>query len=411
MEAPIDRIENPFLYKYLRLAAGFGLVALLGAVGCAKQDASPVAVRTALAYKIPATTGIENDVYAGDIRARVEADHAFRVGGKMTQRLVDAGAVVKKGQALARIDAQDVRLAADASKSQVAAQLTEADFADAELKRYQDLFNKGFVSKSALDQKVNVANAAKARLDAARSQSSVSINQTGYATLTAETSGVVTQVMAESGQVVAAGQAVMKIANPQEKELSISVPEAKLGDFKGKGAAPRDIRVALWSNPGKYYKAKVREIGGSADPVTRTYAVRVSLVELDESIQLGMSAYAVFGGAYESDALAVPLSALYVRDKTTGVWQIATDGKVALRPVSVVQYRETSAIIKAANGSVKAGDTIVAAGVHKLREGEIVKPIVDPTVTGDGKVATAPAVQPEPETKQSLAFLDRLFGK
>lgn len=411
MEAPLDRLQNPFLYKYLSRAAGFGLVILMGTVGCAKQDASPVAVRSALAYKIPATTGIENDVYAGDIRARVEADHAFRVGGKITQRLVDAGAVVKKGQALARIDAQDVRLAADASKSQVAAQLTEADFADAELKRYQDLFNKGFVSRSALDQKVNVANAAKARLDAARSQSSVSINQAGYATLTAETSGVVTQVMAESGQVVAAGQAVMKIANPQEKELSISVPEAKLGDFKGKGAAPRDIRVALWSNPGKYYKAKVREIGGSADPVTRTYAVRVSLVELDESIQLGMSAYAVFGGTYESDALAVPLSALYVRDKTTGVWQIATDGKVALRPVAVVQYRETSAIIKATNGSVKAGDTIVAAGVHKLREGEIVKPIVDPTVTGDGKVAIAPVVQPVPETKQSLAFLDRLFGK
>ena len=410
MQVPVDKLSKPFLYKYLTAAALVGLL-LLGANGCAKQDAAAVQVRPALAYKITATSGIDNDVYAGDIRARVEADHAFRVGGKITQRLVDAGAVVKKGQALARIDAQDVRLAADASKSQVAAQLTEADFAEAELKRFQDLFNKGFVSKSALDQKVNVANAAKARLDAARSQSSVSINQAGYATLTAETSGVVTQVMAESGQVVAAGQAVMKIANPQEKELSISVPEAKLGDFKGKGAAPREIRVALSSNPGKYFKAKVREIGGAADPVTRTYAVRVSLLELDESIQLGMSAYAVFGSANEADTLAVPLSAIYVRDKTTGVWQIATDGKVALKQITVVQYRETSAIIKADNGSVKPGDTIVAAGVHKLREGEVVKPIIDPAVTGDGKVAYAPPAQPEPATKQSLAILDRLFGK
>ena len=368
-------------------------------------------VRHALAYKIPATSGTENDVYAGDIRARIEADHAFRVGGKITQRLVDAGALVKKGQPLARIDPQDVRLTADASKAQVAAQRTEAEFADAELTRFQDLFNKGFVSKSALDQKMNVANAAIARLDAARAQSSVSNNQAGYATLTAETSGVVTQVMAEAGQVVAAGQAVMKIANPQEKELLISVPESKLGEFKGRGAAPREIRVGLWSRPGKYYPAKVREIGGAADPVTRTYAVRVSLLEVDDAIQLGMSAYAIFVGANEANTLAVPLSALYVRDKTTGVWLIGADGKVALKEVSVVQYRETAAIVKATNGNVKPGDIIVAAGVHKVREGEIVKPIIDAVVTGDGKVAHAPLTPPVTEKKQALALLDRLFAR
>lgn len=383
----------------------------LGLGGCGKQDAVQVQARPALAYKIPANSGIDNDVFAGDIRARIEADHAFRVGGKIIQRLVDAGATVKKGQALARIDPQDVTLAAEASKSQVAAQQTEADFAAAEFTRFQDLFNKGFVSKSALDQKANATNAAKARLDAARAQSHVSANQEGYATLTAETSGVVTQVMAEAGQVVAAGQPVMKVANPNEKELSISVPEAKLGEFKGKGALPRELRVAMWSNPEKYYKAKVREIGGAADLVTRTYAVRISLLELDEAIQLGMSAYAVFGGANEADTLAVPLSAIYVRDKTTGVWLIAADGKVSLKEITVIQYRETSAIIKAANASVKPGDVIVAAGVHKLREGEIVKPIVDAIVTGDGKVARAPIPSTEPEKKRELALLDRIFAR
>ena len=411
MQVSVNNTINPFYYNHLLLTVLFGTALTLGISGCAKQEATPTQARPALAYKIPATSGIDNDVYAGDIRARIEADHAFRVGGKITQRLVDAGAVVKKGQALARIDPQDVKLAADASKSQVAAQQTEADFAFAELARFQDLFNKGFVSKSALDQKINAANAAKARLDAAHAQSNVTINQEGYATLTAETNGVVTQVMVEAGQVVAAGQAVMKIANPQEKELSISVPEAKLGEFKGKGALPRELRVALWSNPEKYYKAKVREIGGAADPVTRTYAVRVSLLELDETIQLGMSAYAVFAGVNEANTLAVPLSAIYVRDKTTGVWLIAADGKVALKEVAVIQYRETSAIVKAANGSVKPGDIIVAAGVHKLREGEVVKPIVDAIVTGDGKVAHAPAAVAEPEKKQELAFLDRLFAR
>ena len=400
-----------FYYKHLIVPIVASVVLMLGVNGCAKHDAAPTPPRHALAYKLLATSGTENDVYAGDIRARIEADHAFRVGGKITQRLVDAGAVVKKGQALARIDPQDVRLTADASKAQVAAQLTESDFADTELKRFQDLFNKGFVSKSALDQKMNVANAAIARLDAARAQSSVSNNQAGYATLTAETSGVVTQVMAEAGQVVAAGQPVMKIANPQEKELLISVPESKLGEFKGRDAAPREIRVGLWSRPGKYYPAKVREIGGAADPVTRTYAVRVSLLEVDDAIQLGMSAYAIFVGANEANTLAVPLSALYVRDKTTGVWLIGADGKVALKEVSVIQYRETSAIVKATNGNVKPGDIIVAAGVHKVREGEIVKPVIDATVTGDGKVAVASAASPEPEKKSTLANVEQLFGR
>lgn len=411
MNLSVKNNPHSIYYRYLKATLIAAIVLTAGLSGCTKQEPVQVPVRPALAYKIPATSGTENDVYAGDIRARIEADHAFRVGGKITQRLVDAGAVVKKGQVLARIDSQDVRLNADASKAQVAAQRTEAEFADAELKRFQDLFSKGFVSKSALDQKMNVANAAKARLDAARAQSSVSINQAGYATLTAETSGVVTQVLAEAGQVVAAGQAVMKIANPQEKELLINVPESKLGEFKGRGAAPREIRVGLWSQPGKYYPAKVREISGAADPVTRTYAVRVGLSELDDSIQLGMSAYAVFAGANPADSLAVPLSALYVRDKTTGVWQIAADGKVALKEVMVIQYRETSAVIKAVNGSVKPGDIIVAAGVHKLREGDVVKAIMDPVITGDGKVAMAPVALPVPEKKQDLAFLERLFGR
>ena len=411
LNTPLKKMPNSLYYKYLTATSALHFVLAVGLIGCAKQDAIQVQVRPALAYKIPATSGMESDVYAGDIHARIEADHAFRVGGKITQRLVDAGAVVKKGQALARIDPQDVRLAADAGKAQVAAQQTEADFADAELKRYQDLFSKGFISKSALDQKVNVANAAKARLEAAHAQSSVSTNQAGYATLTAEMNGLVTQVMAEAGQVVAAGQPVMKIANPQEKELTINVPESKLGEFKGKGALPRELRVALWSNPEKYYKAKVREIGGAADPVTRTYAVRISLLEIDETIQLGMSAYAVFAGANEVNTLAVPLSAIYVRDKTTGVWLIAADGKVALKEVTVIQYRETSAIVKAANGSIKPGDIIVAAGVHKLREGEVVKPIVDAVVTGDGKVGYAPATVAEPQKKRELALLDRLFAR
>ena len=386
-----NTITNKQLSAQLVLA--MLMISVLG--GCAKSTQIASNVRPALAYKIGANSGVDADVYPGEIRARREADHAFRIGGKMVARLVEQGNLVKRGQALAQLDPQDAKLAADSAAANVTAAATEATFADAEFNRFKDLFNKGFVSQSALDQKLNVSNAAKARLDAARSQAHVSSNQAGYATLTAEQDGVVTQVMAEAGQVVAAGQGVMRIADPAEKELSISAPESKIADFRhlgAKGVPVRDLRVATWAQPDKYYAAKIREVSGAADPLTRTYAIRITLQNADENVQLGMSAFAVFIGANEADTIAVPLSALYVKNSgagmVTGVWQIAADGKVSLKPVTVIQYRENAALIR---GGVKIGDVIVAAGVHKLREGEVVKPITDPQVTGDGKVAYAPA--------------------
>ena len=387
--------KKPFLNKRLTVHLAFSLATIAVSTGCTQNTETVNNPRPALAYKITDNSGVEADVYPGEIRARREADHAFRIGGKMVARLVEQGSVVKRGQPLAQLDPQDVKLAAVSAGANVNAAATEATFADAEFNRFKDLFNKGFVSQSALDQKLNVANAAKARLDAARAQANVSSNQAGYATLMAEQDGVVTQVMTEVGQVVAAGQAVMRIADPAEKELSISAPESKIADFRhlgAKGSPVRDLRVATWSQPEKYYPAKIREVSGAADPLTRTYAIRITVQNADENVQLGMSAFAVFIGANVAETMAVPLSALYVKDSgagmVTGVWQIGADGKISLKPVTVVQYKENAAMIK---GDVKVGDVIVAAGVHKLREGEVVKPMTDPQVTGDGKVAYAPA--------------------
>jgi multidrug efflux system membrane fusion protein len=208
------------------------------------------------------------------------------------------------------------------------------------------------------------------------------------------------QVNAEAGQVVAAGQAVMKIADPREKELLISAPESKIAEFRtvmgrspagaGPAAQAANLRVGLWSQPGKFYPARIREIGGAADAVTRTYAVRLSIIAPDEAIQLGMTAFGVFGIANDGDTLAVPMSSLYVKAGISGVWLIAANGKVSLKPVTVLQYREAMAFIKPEVGGVKVGDLIVAAGVHKLREGEVVRPISDPLISGDGKIAYVP---------------------
>ena len=414
----------------LRSIFGIAIVAIVA--GCSKADVSAPIIRPALTYKITAANGANSaslDIYSGEIRARYEADHAFRIGGKMVKRLVDAGTTVKRGQALALLDPQDINLAAAAAVSQVSAQQTEADFAEAELKRFRDLFSKGFVSQSALDQKINVANAARARLDAQKATANVARNQAGYATLTAEMDGVVTMVAAEAGQVVAAGQVVMKIANPREKELVIAVPEAKIAAFRagadyhvGSNASAsqktnRAARVHLWSQPEKLYAARVREIAGSADPATRTYAARISIEGEGSEVGLGMSAYVAFDDANVAGAFVVPMAALYFKADQANVWVVSADGKVKLTAVTVLQYRETTALISSnataqtsptpdvnANATaslLKLSDIIVAAGVHKLREGEIVRPIVDKEIKGEAKVESVAAASKAAEVAKS----------
>jgi RND family efflux transporter MFP subunit len=373
-------------------SAGIPLALALALTGCTKQAEKAETIRPALAYRIASGGGTDIDVYSGEIRARLEVDHAFRVGGKIARRLVDAGATVRKGQALAELDPQDVKLAADAARAQVSALQTEADFADAELKRYRDLFAKGFISQSALDQRINTAAAARARLDAQKASANVAVNQAGYASLVAQTDGVVTQVLAEAGQVVTQGQSIMKLADPRELELAISVPESRISEFRGTNAK-RPIRVHLWSRPELSFEGRLREVAGGADTVARTYAARIALTdaarkEVSASIGLGMSAFAAFVSADAPGNFAVPLSSLYAKGDTVGVWSIAQDGKVSLKPVKVVQYRETTALVQST--AVKPGDLIVAAGVHKLRDGEIVRPLMDSQVKGDGKVALIP---------------------
>jgi RND family efflux transporter MFP subunit len=179
----------------------------------------------------------------------------------------------------------------------------------------------------------------------------------------------------------------MRIANPAAKEVAISVAEGKIGEFRAV-TETRQLVVTLSSQPGKPYQAKVREIGAAADPATRTYPVRVSIVNADDSVRIGMTANVAFVGATAGDEIAVPLSSLTQQGDKTGVWLVGADNKLSLKPVSVVKYRENAAIVK---GPLKTGDVIVAAGVHKLREGQVVKPTTDPFVTGDGKVAVLPA--------------------
>ena len=341
-------------------------LAALALAACSQQKVAEEPVRPVLAMQVQRGAPESRDVYAGDVRARYETDVGFRVGGKLVARTVDAGAIVRKGQVLARLDPEDARLAASAARSSVAA--AESDFAtaSAEVSRYRELLDKKFISASAFEAKQNAYNAAKGRHEQAQSQAAISANQASYTTLVADADGVVETVLAEPGQVVAAGQPVLRIARGGEREIAIHAPESQLARFKvGEPAG-----IALWTGPHRVLAGRIREIAGAADPTTRTYTVRVSVLEPPADMRLGMSANVLFQGG-SNDLILVPLTALAGTRGDPAVWVVdpATQ-RVRLRPVGVDQYREDGATIKA---GLEPGEWIVTAGVHKLRAEQAVR--------------------------------------
>ena len=287
-----------------RLAvAAVAVLALAALGGCAKHEAPPPPVRPVQLVAVQTGGATPVAVFAGEVKPRHEADLAFRVGGKVTSRSVDVGARVRRGQVLARLDPADVALQAESAKAGVAATETEWKYAAAEFDRYQNLHAQKFVSASALDQKRNARDAALARYDQAKAQLAVAQNQAAYATLVATGDGVITAVSVEAGQVVTAGQPVMKLADETEREIVIAVPENRLGELK----SARQIVAFLWANPQRLYPATVREIAPSVDPVTRTFAVRVAVPSADAALQWGMTANVALTADGPADAALLPL--------------------------------------------------------------------------------------------------------
>lgn len=358
------------------------LLALLAA--CGKEAPPPDPVRPVKLARAIAGDAQAASVFAGEVKPRHESDLGFRIGGKLVARLVDTGATVKRGQPLARLDAADVALNADAAKAAVAAADTEYRYAKAEFERYENLQAQKFVSGSALDQKRNQMNATAAKLDQARAQLDVARNQAGYATLVADTDGVVTAVLAEPGQVVASGQAVVRVARTGEREVAIAVPENRIGELR----AARDPLVILWANPERPYAARVREVAPSVDAATRTFAVRLSILDPDDTVQWGMTANVVLRGGASSTTVFVPsASILRGEDGQPAVWVYdAAKGTVAPRAVALAGFREDGALV--ASG-LRAGEFIVAAGAHKLVPGQRVEPWA-----GGEKPSTTAAARP-----------------
>lgn len=335
--------------------------------GCNKPVAQPEPIRPAMVYTVSQSATIGQLVYSGEIHAQHEADLGFRVGGKVLARLVDLGATVKPGQALARLDASDAQLAGASARAQLAGAEADAANAASELARSLKLVAQQFISASALDTRVTASKATQARLDAVRAQAGVTENQARYTTLTAEAAGVVTAVNVEAGQVVNAGQTVMRLAYSGAKEVQVRVGESAAWQLKVGQAA----QVRMWAMPDKLLAAHVREVAPAADE-TRTYLVKVTLSDADAGIKLGMSASVFLANTQAlSTPVALPSGALFQKGKEAAVWVLDSAHKVHLVPVTVTQYREDGMLVQA---NLPAGSRVIAAGAYKLHEGQAVVP-------------------------------------
>lgn len=354
--------------------------ALLAA--CSKEAPKAEDIRPVRAIVATASNVDVNAEFSGEVKARVESRLGFRVGGKITARQVDPGTVVKRGQVLMRLDPQDLKLSQAQAKASLRATETTRDLAKAELKRYQELRVKNFVSQAVLDEKLAAYNAAQANVDAAQAAYFGQSNQANYAALVADVDGVVTAVNAEVGQVVAPGTPVVNVAKAGEKEIVIGLPEDKVEQLRKLS----DVTVRTWARPDVSIPGKVREVSPIADPATRTYLVKVSIPDSAPDVKLGMTALVQFSSTTPVAQVRLPLTALHHEKNATSVW-IVDKGVVRLVPVQIIGVAGNDLIL---GSGVTPGQTVVTAGVNLLKAGQKVT-ILPPEPPPEGQPPTVAA--------------------
>ncbi|MGZ4957796.1 MAG: efflux RND transporter periplasmic adaptor subunit [Methylomonas sp.] len=346
----------------------FILFAMPLLAACDQPKPTPQPPRPALVMTVGTHTAAAPTILVGEVHSRFESAQGFRINGKIIERRADVGNSVKKGQLLARLDKIDTDLSAQAADAEVRAAEAELALAQAELERYRQLYTRKFVSSQALDTQEARFKSATARVKQARAQAAVTGNQARYTDLLAERDGVLTEIRAEPGQVVAAGEVIASIAVPGNKEVTIAVPESMMTGIEV--GTPAEVR--LWADPAKVYEGKVREVAPAADSVTRTFQVRVALPQADDKVRLGMTAGVRF---YHQDSLDVllPTPAVTRRDGQNIVWTVdPKNGQVAPRAVQTGAFREDGVIV---TQGLQNGDQVVVAGVQTLVPGQVVRPV------------------------------------
>jgi len=305
--------------------------------------------------------------FTGVVAARIQSDLGFRVSGKVLERFVDTGQAIKHGQPLMRIDPIDLKLAAEAQQQAVIAARARSKQAAEDEARYRDLVGAGAVSASAYDQTKAAADSASAQLRAAEAQTEVARNAAQYADLVADADGVIMETLAEPGQVVSAGQVVVRLARAGHREAIIQLPETLRPEVGSSAEA------TLFGGDNIAVPAKLRQLSNAADPVTRTFEARYVLDDKLANAPLGSTVTIQIQRAPSSthDSLRIPIGALLDQGNGPGVWLIeGQPARVTWRPVTIQNLDDSRARVA---GSLVIGDQIVALGAHLLHEGELVR--------------------------------------
>jgi membrane fusion protein, multidrug efflux system len=384
-EAGIPVTERRAVSRHTRWVL---MLAALALASCGKPEHLPEPTRAVRTLVLAPSALSFQQEYAGEIRARTESRLGFRVPGKLIERQVRVGDAVRPGQVLARLDPQDLRLADQAAQASVLGARVNAQQSEADLKRFQGLFEQGFISAAELERRSTSATAAAAQYEQAKAQAAVQGRQTQFAALLADASGVITAVEAEPGAVLAAGATVVRLAWDGPRDVVFSVPEDQVGAMRAVAERKEALRVRLWGEERSSRPARIREIAAAADPLTRTFQIKAELIDgaSGQRAPMGLTAVVTLQATPEV-ALKLPLTALMQHQGRSAVWVL--DGSsmtVKPRPVTVAAADANDVVI--ASG-LAAGDEVVTAGVHVLTEGQRVNRLAE--ASGAGTPAAAPS--------------------
>ena len=354
---------------YLSIAIGVAILLLLaGSLFWKKHSISSdlsdniVTVRTVLIAPERSNTGY---TYSGNVRGRYESQLAFQVSGKIVKRNIQLGSAVQAGAILMQIEPKDLQQVVNTAISQVSSAESQFRLAESNLNRYRQLFAQNAISRAQLDQYETAYEVAQATVRQLSAQQTQSSNQLEYSLLTADKPGIISAISAEAGQVVAAGQSVLTIVHDGDREVEINVPENRIEELRH----PVKLKVTFWAIPNLAIDGSVREIAPMADAVSRTFSVRIQLINPPPDIQLGMTAAVSVANSIPQPMLQIPLTAIYQTGNKPAVWVLNGD-TLTLRFIETGEFG--NGYIQVLSG-LQPGDHIVIAGVHKLKEGQKVK--------------------------------------
>jgi membrane fusion protein, multidrug efflux system len=361
----LTKLPKKQLYYVLAAAAGLCITVGIILSENNKMKVAAEEIVTVRTATISATDSPQGYTYAGEVRGRYESQLAFQVNGRIIKRNVELGSNVHTGDVLMQIDAKDIQQTVNSNSAQVASAKSQLKLAESNLNRYMQLLDQGAISQSQYDQYANAYNIAVAGVQQASSQFAQGTNQLDYSLLRADKPGVVSNITAETGQVVNAGQTVVTVVQYGEREVEISVPENRIEELCNAG----QIKATFWALPTVTVDGKIREIAPMADQITRTFKVRISLINPPPELKLGMTAAIQVADRYAQPTVNIPLAAVYQDGNTSAVW-VVKDNIITLQPITTGKFGNgTIAVLS----GLQQGDCIVTAGVHKLKEGQKVK--------------------------------------